>query len=109
MAIRGTTALVVGTPKDRQKAPAENLTVTAPEQSSNSNDLVLGFAFERTSARETEDQVTVSEGWEKIHFTAQGTNYQTVTVAKGGKGALTVTYPNSQQTNGLGVQVVARG
>lgn len=108
VAIRGATSITVGTPKDRVKEPAESTTITAPEVQSGKSDLVLGFAFERTSARETEEQVTVSEGWEKIHFTAQGANYQTVTVAEG-TGTLTVSYPNSQQSNGLGVQVVAHG
>ena len=75
--------------------------------------LALGFTFERTSAGETSDQVTVSEGWEKLEFAAQdGLNYQTVTLAKrtaGSPADLVVTYPNVQGSNGIGVQVVARG
>ena len=57
--------------------------------------------------------MTVSEGWEKLEFAAQdGLNYQTVTLAKRTAAApadLVVTYPNVQGSNGLGVQVVARG
>ena len=91
--------------------PVETKTCTAPALAGAG--LALGFTFERTSAGETSDQVTVSEGWEKLEFAAQeGLNYQTVTLAKRTAAApadLVVTYPNVQGSNGLGVQVVARG
>lgn len=109
MGIRGATSIEAGTPKDRMQSPTESTTVTAPAVSPMTGDLVLGIAFERTSAKETADQVMVSEGWTKLAFAPQDANFQTVTVAKGGSGDLTVTYPNSQQSNGMGVQVVARG
>lgn len=108
VAIRGATDITIGATKDRRQEPVENVTITAPSVAHTNTDLVLGVAFERTSANESDEQVTVSDGWEKVHFTAQGANYQTTLIAKG-TGVLTVTYPNSQQTNGLGVQVVARG
>ena len=110
-AVRGVSSIEAGTVKKRQAEPAETKTCTAPALAGDG--LALGFAFERTSAVESSDQVTVSEGWEKLEFAAQdGLNYQTVTLAKRTVAApadLIVTYPNVQGSNGLGVQVVARG
>ena len=110
-AVRGASSIEAGTVKKRQAEPVETKTCTAPALAGAG--LALGFAFERTSAVETSEQVTVSEGWEKVEFAAQdGLNYQTVTLAKRTATApadLVVTYPNAQGSNGLGVQVVARG
>ena len=109
--VRGASRIEAGTVKKRQAEPVETKTCTAPALAGNG--LALGFAFERTSAGETSEQVTVSEGWEKLEFVAQeGANYQTVTLAKRNAASpadLVVTYPNVQGSNGLGVQVVARG
>lgn len=109
VAVRDAGTIQVGSVLNRADNNENADTVTtSPALEAGANDLVLGFAFERTSAAETEDQVTVSEGWEKLHFTPQSTNYQTVLVAKGGTGAMKTTYPNAQQLNGAGVQVVCR-
>ena len=110
-AVRGASSIEAGTVKKRQADPVETKTCTAPALAGDG--LALGFTFERTSAVESSEQVTVSEGWEKLEFAAQdGLNYQTVTLAKRTAAApadLIVTYPNVQGSNGLGVQVVAHG
>ena len=107
--VRGGGAPVVGQVKKRQADPTETVTVTAPDVPGTKG-LALGFAFERTSAAETSDQVTVSGGWDRLAYAAQdGSNYQTVLVARraaSAAGDLTVTYPNAQGSNGAGVQVV---
>ena len=108
--IRGASTIEAGTVKKRQADPTETTTCTAPALAGEG--LVLGWAFERTSAGETAEQVSVSSGWEKVAFAAQeGANYQTVIIAKRLVAAsqdLVVTYPNAQGSNGAGVQVIAR-
>lgn len=107
--IRGASTVEAGTVKKRQADPTETTTCTAPALAGEG--LVLGWAFERTSAGETAEQVSVSSGWEKVAFAAQeGANYQTVTLAKrvGIASDLRVSYPNAQGSNGAGVQVIAR-
>ena len=108
--IRGTSTIEAGTVKKRQAEPAETTTCTAPALAGEG--LVLGIACERTSGGETSEQVTLSQGWEKVAYAAQeGANYQTVTIAKKLGSApqdLVVTYPNAQGSNGAGVQVIAR-
>lgn len=107
--IRGASTIKAGDVKKRQAPPTETTTCTAPALAGAG--VVLGFAFERTSAVESSEQVTVSAGWEKIAFASQeGLNYQTVTLARrtGSQPAdLVVTYPNAQGSNGLAVQVIA--
>ena len=107
--IRGSSTVKAGDVKKRQAPPTETTTCTAPALAGEG--VVLGFAFERTSAGESSEQVTVSAGWEKLAFAAQeGLNYQTVTLARrtGSQPAdLVVTYPNPQGSNGIGVQVIA--
>lgn len=107
--IRGASTVKAGDVKKRQAPPTETTTCTAPALAGQG--VVLGFAFERTSAGESSEQVTVSAGWEKLAFAAQeGLNYQTVTLARrtGSQPAdLVVTYPNPQGSNGIGVQVIA--
>lgn len=107
--IRGASTIKAGDVKKRQAPPTETTTCTAPALAGAG--VVLGFAFERTSAVESSEQVTVSAGWEKIAFAAQeGLNYQTVTLARrtGSQPAdMVVTYPNAQGSNGLAVQVIA--
>lgn len=105
---RGGGTPVVGQVKKRQAEPTETGTCTAPEVPATTG-LTLGFAFERTTAPETADQVTINQGWERLEFAAQeGGNLQTVLVARrtAQAGDLTVTYPNTQTSNGAGVQVV---
>lgn len=105
---RGGGTPVAGAVKKRQAEPAETVTCTAPAVPATVG-LTLGLAFERSSASETVDQVTVSEGWERVAFAAQeGSNFQTVLAARrtAASGDLTVTYPNPQSANGAGVQVV---
>ena len=108
--IRGASTIEAGTVKKRQADPTETMTCTAPAFAGEG--LVLGWAFERTSAGETAEQVSVSPGWERIAYAAQeGANYQTVTIAKRLGSTLqdlVVTYPNAQGSNGAGVQVIAR-
>ena len=107
--IRGASTIKAGDVKKRQAPPTETTTCTAPALAGAG--VVLGFAFERTSAVESSEQVTVSAGWEKLAFAAQeGLNYQTVTLARrtGSQPAdMVVTYPNAQGSNGLAVQVIA--
>lgn len=105
---RGGGTPVVGQVKKRQADPAETGTCTAPEVPATTG-LTIGLAFERTTAPETADQVTINQGWERLEFAAQeGSNLQTVLVARrtAQAGDLTVTYPNTQTSNGAGVQVV---
>lgn len=105
---RGGGTPVAGAVKKRQAEPAETVTCTAPSVPG-AVGLTLGFAFERSSAGEAAEQVTVSEGWERLAFAAQeGSNFQTVLAARrtAASGDLTVTYPNPQSANGAGVQVV---
>lgn len=105
---RGGGTPIVGQVKKRQAEPAETGTCTAPEVPATTG-LTLGFAFERTTATETADQIGLSAGWERLEFAAQeGNNLQTVLVARrtAQAGDLTVTYPNTQTSNGAGVQVV---
>ena len=108
--IRGASTIKAGDVKKRQAPPTETTTCTAPALAGEG--VVLGFAFERTSAVESSEQVTVSAGWEKVAFASQeGLNYQTVTLARrtGSQPAdMVVTYPNAQGSNGLAVQVIAR-
>ena len=107
--IRGASTIKAGDVKKRQAPPTETTTCTAPALAGQG--VVLGFAFERTSAVESSEQVTVSAGWEKVAFASQeGLNYQTVTLARrtGSQPAdMVVTYPNAQGSNGLAVQVIA--
>ena len=107
--IRGASTIKAGDVKKRQAPPTETTTCTAPALAGEG--VVLGFAFERTSAVESSEQVTVSAGWEKLAFASQeGLNYQTVTLARrtGSQPAdMVVTYPNPQGSNGLAVQVIA--
>ena len=107
--IRGASTIEAGSVKKRQAPPTETTTCTAPALAGEG--VVLAFAFERTSAVESSEQVTVSAGWEKLAFAAQeGLNYQTVALARrtGSQPAdLVVTYPNQQGSNGLAVQVIA--
>nr|DAF52471.1 MAG TPA: putative transglutaminase-family protein [Siphoviridae sp. ctj912] len=105
---RGGGTPVVGQVKKRQAEPTETGTCTAPEVPATTG-LTLGLAFERTTAPETADQVTINQGWERLEFAAQeGSNLQTLLVARrtAPAGDLTVTYPNTQTSNGAGVQVV---
>lgn len=105
---RGGGTPVAGQVKKRQAEPVETGTCTAPEVPATTG-LTLGFAFERTTAPETADQVTINQGWDRLEFAAQeGSNLQTVLVARrtAPAGDLTVTYPNTQTSNGAGVQVV---
>jgi len=109
LSVRGGGTPTAGRTKDRTKEPQETVTVTAPKASGTG--LVFAFAFERTSAEEARSQITLSEGWELVDFATQsGSNFQTVAVAQGkGDTDATFTYPNTQSTNGLGVQVVIPG
>lgn len=105
---RGGGTPVVGQVKKRQAEPAETGTCTAPEVPATTG-LTIGLAFERTTAPETADQITINQGWERLEFAAQeGSNLQTVLAARrtAPAGDLTVTYPNTQTSNGAGVQVV---
>lgn len=110
ISVRGGGTPTVGVTKDRTKDPKETTTVTAPKVNGASG-LVFAYAFERSLGEETRSQITLSEGWELVDFAAQtGSNLQTVSLAQGKGDTDTVfTYPNSQTTNGLGVQVVIPG
>ena len=107
--VRGGGTPTVGATKDRTKEPKETTTVTAPKVTGTG--LVFAYAFERSLSEETRSQITLSDGWELVDFTAQtGSNLQTVAVAQGkGDTDATFTYPNAQATNGMGIQVVIPG
>jgi len=109
LSVRGGGTPTAGRTKDRTKDPKETTTVTAPKVAGTG--LVLAYAFERSLGEETRSQITLSEGWELVDFATQtGSNFQTVAVAQGkGDTDATFTYPNTQSTNGLGVQVVIPG
>lgn len=110
LSVRGGGVPVAGTTKDRTKEPTETTTVTAPKVNGASG-LVFAYAFERSLGEETRSQITLSAGWELVDFAAQeGSNFQTVAVAQGKSDTDAIfTYPNTQATNGLGVQVVIPG
>lgn len=105
---RGGGTPIAGQVKKRQAEPTETGTCTAPEVPATTG-LTIGLAFERTTAPETADQIAINAGWERLEFAAQeGNNLQTVLLARrtAPAGDLTVTYPNTQTSNGAGVQVV---
>lgn len=106
--VRGGGQPVIGAVKKRNEEPTESTTVTAPVV--DMEGLALAIGCERTSASETDGQITVSAGWEKIVSALQdGEVWETITVAKRiapGKDQAIFTYPNSQSANGAGVQVV---
>nr|DAE82728.1 MAG TPA: hypothetical protein [Caudoviricetes sp.] len=106
--VRGGGQPVVGAVKKRNEEPTETVTVTAPVVETEG--LALAVACERTSANETDEQISVSAGWEKIVSALQdGEAWETIVVAKRvapGSDQSIFTYPNAQATNGCGVQVV---
>lgn len=106
--VRGGGQPVVGAVKKRNEEPSETVTVTAPVVETEG--LALAVACERTSATETDEQITVSAGWEKIVSAMQdGEAWETIVVAMRtahGSDQAIFTYPNVQGTNGCGVQVV---
>ena len=113
-AIADASQWIVGTAKSRSQAPTETVTCTAPSITTTvANTRVYAFAYERTTAEETTDNVTVSgSGWTKLTFLESATaSDTTVTVAykdmvtPGATGACTFTYVNSHASNGLGVQL----
>lgn len=110
VSVRGGGTPTAGSMKDRTKEPKETVTVTAPKVGGAAG-LAFAYAFERTASDETRSQITLSEGWELVDFAAQsGSNFQTVALAQGKSDTdATFTYPNTQSTNGLGVQVVIPG
>lgn len=106
--VRGGGQPVIGAVKKRNEEPAESTTVTAPVVETEG--LALAIGCERTSANETDNQITVSAGWEKIVTAVQdGEVWETIVVAKRtapGNDQAIFTYPNAQATNGCGMQVV---
>lgn len=97
--------------KKRAADPVETTTITVPGVDPNFKHLVLGIACERTTASETADQVTVSEGWEPIAKAIGATNIQTIVVARntGTLKDFVITYPNAQAANGIGVILTVEG
>lgn len=106
--VRGGGQPVIGAVKKRNEEPVESTTVTAPVVETEG--LALAVACERTSAPETDQQISVSAGWEKIVSAMQdGEAWETIVVARRtahGSDQAIFTYPNVQGTNGAGVQVV---
>ena len=106
--VRGGGQPVIGAVKKRNEEPTETTTVTAPVVETEG--LALAVACERTSATETDQQISVSAGWEKIVSAMQdGDAWETIVVARRtatGSDQAIFTYPNVQGTNGCGVQVV---
>lgn len=106
--VRGGGQPVIGAVKKRNEEPTETTTVTAPVVETEG--LALAVACERTSATETDQQISVSAGWEKIVSAMQdGDAWETIVVARRtahGSDQAIFTYPNVQGANGCGVQVV---
>lgn len=106
--VRGGGQPVIGAVKKRNEEPSESTTVTAPVVETEG--LALAVACERTSAPETDQQISVSAGWEKLVSAMQdGEAWETIVVARRtahGSDQAIFTYPNVQGTNGAGVQVV---
>ena len=106
--VRGGGQPVIGAVKKRNEEPNETVTVTAPVV--DTEGLALAIGCERSAASETESQITVSAGWEKVVSALQdGETWETIVIAKRtapGADQAIFTYPNSQGTNGAGVQVV---
>lgn len=106
--VRGGGQPVIGAVKKRNEEPVESTTVTAPVVETEG--LALAVACERTSAPETDQQISVSAGWEKLVSAMQdGEAWETIVVARRtahGSDQAIFTYPNVQGTNGAGVQVV---
>lgn len=106
--VRGGGAPVIGAVKKRNEEPAETVTVTAPVVETEG--LALAIGCERTSMSETDGQISVSAGWEKVVSALQdGEVWETIVIAQRtapGRDQAIFTYPNSQGTNGAGVQVV---
>lgn len=106
--VRGGGQPIVGAVKKRNEEPSESTTVTAPVVETEG--LALAVACERTSAPETDQQISVSAGWEKLVSAMQdGEAWETIVVARRtatGSDQAIFTYPNVQGTNGAGVQVV---
>lgn len=106
--VRGGGTPVIGAIKKRNEEPNETVTVTAPIVETEG--LALAIGCERTSANETDGQISVSAGWEKIVSALQdGETWETIVIAKRtapGADQAIFTYPNSQSANGAGVQVV---
>lgn len=106
--VRGGGQPVIGVVKKRNEEPAESTTVTAPVV--DTEGLALAIGCERTATSETDAQITVSAGWEKVVSALQdGEVWETIVVAQRtapGADQAIFTYPNSQGSNGAGVQVV---
>lgn len=103
---------VVGTPKARTDSPTESVTCTAPALTTPVNDsFVLSLSNERTTASETDAQVSVT-GSTKWFFHAQAGSCiisfcaatETISTA-GTSGDTTFTYPNTQSINGWAFQI----
>lgn len=106
--VRGGGQPVIGAVKKRNEEPVESTTVTAPVV--DTEGLALAIGCERTATIETDGQITVSAGWEKVVSALQdGEVWETIVIARRtdpGADQAVFTYPNSQGTNGAGVQVV---
>ena len=106
--VRGGGQPVIGAVKKRNEEPNETVTVTAPVVETEG--LALAIGCERTASNETASQISVSAGWEKVVSALQdGETWETIVIAKRtapGADQAIFTYPNSQGTNGAGVQVV---
>ena len=106
--VRGGGQPVIGAVKKRNEDPAESTTVTAPVVETDG--LALAIGCERTAASETDAQISVSAGWEKVVSALQdGEVWETIVIARRtahGADQAIFTYPNGQGTNGCGVQVV---
>lgn len=100
----------LGTPKSRATAPTETLTITCPSVTATTNDLVLSFGFERTTA--FPDSVSWS-GAAQVGFSPQSGNSsctiavgQSTPTVDGATSPVIITYNNSQSVNGWGYQLV---
>lgn len=101
---------VIGTPKGRSNTPAETVTITPPSiTTTEPNTQVVSLGFERTNANEAGVTWSGASEW----FFAPQAGSAIVTIAAGFKpmvtpgstGNATITYPNTQNTNGWGYQI----
>lgn len=111
--------VVQGTIKRRTTAPAETTTVTCPSVAAPGFSLAVALAFERTAAAEATAPAW-SSGWTPTIYgpesRSDGTNDLLTTcvavktmATAGATGDATITYPNAQANNGLGVQLIVPG
>ena len=105
----------VGTEKLRATSPAETTTTTGLSVTTAESDcLALAFNYEATTATEGSTPTVSGTGWSQVDYIAQigTTNIEQQVIASksqstaGATGDQTVTWANSQASNGYGIQLI---